>query len=367
MSHSTTSAGRAGKGLLPGIMLLAAAAGVFFLVWRTADADGARAQDRAAAQQRELQRASVAAFLKSDAAGVLEVAKQKDMAAVQRALDALRARFKSYGEGIGAFTEALTSWGMRAKIVYRTTVETVERKDEHSWTAALVNEKFAKHVVSDAVLEADVLEVMKQFAFDLEANRNELLASLEAKVTAGALPPQVSALALKDFRGQMKSRISELLAKLPSQSVGVGVGGIAAGIAAEEAVRQIIRVVIAQAATRLAAGAAVSGGAAAGAVAAGGAGGTAVAPGVGTAIGVAGGIIVGAVVDWWMTDEFKSKVAAQCRTFLSSTQVALVTGDKGLEKIMLDCVSSSGDAARDAIAGALHSAVDSLPPPPLLP
>jgi uncharacterized membrane protein len=145
------------------------------------------------------------------------------------------------------------------------------------------------------------------------------------------------------------------------------VGGIAAGIAAEEAVRQIIRVVIAQAATRLAAGAAVSGGAAAGAVAAGGAGGTAVAPGVGTAIGVAGGIIVGAVVDWWMTDEFKSKVAAQCRTFLSSAQVALVTGDKGLEKIMLDCVSSSSNAARDAIAGALQSAVDSLQQPPLLP
>jgi hypothetical protein len=202
------------------------------------------------------------------------------------------------------------------------------------------------------------MEIMKQFAYDMEANRNELLASLETRLEAGQLPGAARHLVLQRFREQTGERIQELLSRLPGHSVAVGVGGITAGIVAEEAVRQLIRAVIAQAATRIAAGAAVSGGAAAGAVASGGAGGTVVAPGVGTAIGVAGGLIVGVVVDWWMTDQFKEKVAEQCRQFLTTTHVALVTGDKGLEKLLLDHVSGSNAACREAIAFTLAAAAN---------
>jgi|GEM_PF-4454672 len=345
-------------GIFAGLLLLAAAAAVFWQVWQSTQPDTAMLAARVEEKRRAEVHRAVDSFLSNDAKQLLGAAQRKDMAAVQRALDSLRDRFKSYAGGIDDFTSALTGWGMRSKIIYRKTVETIEQKDEHSWTASLVREKFASHIMSDAQLEADVIEIMKQFAYDMEANRNELLASLETRLNAAQLPGTMKHVVLRGFREQTRGRIQELLTRLPGHSVAVGVGSLTAGIVAEEAVRQLIRAVIAQAAARIAAGAAVSGGAAAGAVATGGAGGTAIAPGIGTAIGVAGGLIVGAVVDWWMTDEFKEKVAEQCRQFLSTTHVALVTGDKGLEKLLLDHVTGSNNACREAVALTLATAAD---------
>ncbi len=347
---------RSWPGITSGLLLLAAAGATFFHVWQTAESDSALRAAQAEEKQRTAVHRAVDDFLSREAKQLLDTTRKKDLAAVQRALDSLRAGFKRYGDGIPEFTSALTGWGMRAKIVYRSSVESIERKDQHYWTASLVQEKFDEHIVSGAKLEADVMEVMKQFAYELEADRNELLVNLETRLNARELPETMKRLALANFREQTRSRIQEMLSKLPGQSVFVGVGSITAGIVAEEAVRQLIRAVIAQAAARIAAGAAVSGGAAAGAAATGGAGGTAIAPGVGTAIGLAGGLIVGAVVDWWMTDEFKGKVAAECRRFLTTTQVALMTGDKGLEKLLLDHVTRSHNACREAVALTLASA-----------
>ena len=344
------------QGIAAGLLLLAAAGAAFFQVWRVSKPDA----EELAAKQEELKRAevhrAVDLFLSSQAKELLDGTQKKDMAAVQHALDSLRACFKSYADGIPEFTDALTGWGMRAKIIYRAGVETIEGKDQHYWTASLVQEKFDEHIVSATKLETDVMEVMKQFAYELEADRNELLVNLETRLNGAALPDTMKHLALRNFREQTSGRIKEMLSRLPGQSVVVGVGSITAGIVAEEAVRQLIRTVIAQAAARIAAGAAVSGGAAAGAAATGGVGGTAIAPGVGTAIGLAGGLLIGAVVDWWLTDEFKDKVAAECRRFLTTTQVALTTGDKGLEKLLLDHVTDSNKACREAVAFTLSTA-----------
>jgi hypothetical protein len=342
--------------LTSALLLLAVAGTVFFQTKQTAEPDTSQAAAETAEKKRSQEQIAMDAFLTREAAKLLSETHRKDMAAVQRALDALRTNFKNYAGGIPAFTDALTGWGTRMKIVYRSSVETIERKDTHYWTASLVQAKFDEHVLSDTRLEKDVLEVMKQFAYELEANRNEMLVNLEVSLHAADLPATAKQLALRNFRDQTRHRIRELLARLPGQSVGVGVGSLAAGIVAEEAVRQLIRAVIAQATTRIAAGAAVSGGAAAGAAATGGAGGTAIAPGVGTAIGLAGGLIVGAVVDWWLTDEFKDKVAAECRKFLASTEVALMTGDKGLEKLLLDHVNASRSASRQAVSHTLAAA-----------
>ena len=359
MSTSPAETGprpRLWQALTTATLLLAGAAAVFFQVRKTAEPDAAVAAAQVAEQEKSESQRAMDDFISREAAKLLDATHRKDMAAVQRALDSLRGNFKHYADGIPAFTDALTGWGTRAKIVYRSSVEAIERKETHYWTASLVQEKFDEHVLSDVQLEKDVLEVMKQFAYELEANRNEMLVNLEVSLHGATLPATAKQLALRNFREQTRGRIKELLARLPGQSVAVGVGSITAGIVAEEAVRQLIRAVIAQAATRIAAGAAISGGAAAGAAATGGVGGTAIAPGVGTAIGLAGGLIVGAVVDWWLTDEFKDKVAAECRRFLSSTEVALVTGGKGLEKLLLDHVTNSRDACRDAVSHTLAAA-----------
>ena len=340
---------RVGRFVFAGLALAAAAAGI----WKLRELASPDAAPPAVA----VDTAAREAFLRTRVQPILSEAEARELAAVQRAMAAVDARFAAYAEGAPAFAASLTGWGMRFRILYRKGVETAEGKPDHSWTAALVQEKFAEHVVSDVRLEADIMEITKQLAFDLEASRNEMLASLAADLRASDLPVTVKSAALTDFSTAMNTRIRDLLAAMPAQSVAVGTGSLAAGIVAEEAVRQLIRAVIAQAATRLAAGAVAAGGTTVAAATVGGTGGTAIAPGVGTAVGLAGGFIVGAVVDWWMTDAFEEKVSAQVREFVTASRTALVTGDRGLESLFRGEVQRYHAAAARAVEGALGPAL----------
>ena len=217
-----------------------------------------------------------------------------------------------------------------------------------------MQEKFAEHVVSDERLEADVMETMKQFAFDLDASRNELAASLEEGLRGSSLESSLPAEQLRNFRSTLTDRMKQLLAAMPTQSVGIGTGSLAAGIAAEESVRLLIRTILAQGAARAATTAAAAGGATATAAAAGAAGGTAVAPGVGTAICIAGGFPAGAAVDWWMTDEFEDRISAQCRSFLEESKTALLNGADGLDALIVSELNRRSTSASDAVRQSLE-------------
>lgn len=359
-------------GLVAGLVLLAAAGGAFYRTW-TAARNGAATQAVAVAAQaaEAMERARVAeeaaatadlrkrvsGFLESDARPALLAAKAKDMEALDRAVHSLDASFERYAGGVDQFTHELTGWGTRFRLIWRKTVETVKQHDIPEGTAKLVRDKFDANVVSDARLEADVMAVMKQFAYDIEANRNELLGTLQTRLEASALPVEMRKVAMGEFQEQFQQNVSKLLSGLPSNTVAIGVGSLTTGIVAEEAVRQLVRVVLAQAAVRLAGGAMASGGAAATAVAAGGTGGTAVAPGVGTAIGVVGGFVVGAVVDWWMTDKFEAQVKSEVLTFLTSTRNALVSGPQGIEAMLKAQVDRSSSAWERAVTGSLQASL----------
>ncbi|MES2705403.1 MAG: hypothetical protein V4726_02260 [Verrucomicrobiota bacterium] len=359
-------------GLVAGLALLAASGAVFYRAW-TAARNGAATQAgltaAVAAVSMEQARAAeadaattdlrrrVSEFLGSEARPVLLAAKAKDLEAVDRAVKSLDASFARYAGGVDQFTGELTGWGTRFRLIWRKSVETVKQHPIPEGTAKLVRDKFDAHVVSDTRLEADVLAVMRQFAYDIEANRNELLGTLRTRLTASALPVAVRKVALEEFQSQFQQNLGKLLGGLPSNSVAVGVGSLTAGIVAEEAVRQLVRVVLTQAAARLAGGALASGGAAATAVAAGGTGGTMVAPGVGTAIGVVGGFVVGAVVDWWMTDKFEARVKAEVLTFLSGTRQALVSGPQGIEALLKAQVDQTSSAWERAVTGSLQASL----------
>lgn len=347
-------AGHPWRGAAGGVLLLAAATGIFMKVNDAAtQMDSVPVADTPEVERAELQ-ATLEKFFDSDAKPLLAKTRGKDLAAIAQVLNSLDAVFKKYAEGTPKFASALTGWGMRFKIMYRKGVESAEGKAEHTWTQELIQQRFAEHVMSDATLEKDLLGIMKQFNFDLEANRNEMLAGMETKLAASNLPVELRHVALEDFKGQFQENLQTLLKKLPEQSVGVGVGSIAAGIVAEEAVRQIVRTIIAELAVRIASSAAVAGGAAGGAAAAGASGGTAIAPGVGTVIGLAGGFIVGAMVDWWMTDEFEEKISKQCNEFLDTTKASLLDGEGGLKKMLVNQIEKSSTAYEQAIKDALQ-------------
>jgi hypothetical protein len=334
-------------GIAASLVFMAVAAIIFTEVRRTANAP-------VAAEDSGIDAAARRVFLEETATPLLSAAHARDMAAADRARQQISEHFARYAEGIPKFASSLTGWGMRFRILYRKGVETAKRKPEHSWTAALVQEKFAEHVVSDARLEADITETMKQFAFDLEASRNELAASLEAGLRGSPLHARLPASQLTAFRSDLVERMNALLAAMPTQSVTIGTGSLAAGIAAEESVRLLIRTVLAQGAARAATTAAAAGGATATAAAAGAAGGTAVAPGVGTAIGIAGGFLAGAAVDWWMTDEFEDRISAQCRLFLEESKSALLTGPDGLEALISSELQRRQTSAGDALQQSLN-------------
>lgn len=344
------------SGLCFPLLLLAGSLGVGYGVWRVARPEAAHSAAEAAAAEALSRARALEAFVSSDASPLVEKAHQENLAAVKRATGSLDTCFSKYSEGAAPFAASLTGWGMRFTVLYRAGVETAQRKQEHSWTAQLVQGKFSEHVVSEPRLEADVMEVMKQFNYDLTASRNALMTDLEARLTEAKLPGTLKDQALGQFRAGFEIQVKQLLRNLPGQSVGIGIGSLAAGIVAQEAVQQMIRVVLAQAAARMATSAAASGGAAASAAAVGGAGGTLITPGVGTAIGLAGGFIAGAAVDWWMTAEFEQKIAGQCRSFLQATRDSLITGPQGLEALLVSEADRMHTAVQRAVIDSLRSA-----------
>ncbi len=338
-------------GGLAGLLLLAASGGIFYKVYDAAHSESLANHEDA---DRQLLEKQLNQFLADDAKPLLAQTRDKDLKAITAALNATDAVFKKYGEGVPKFASDMTGWGTRFKVIWRKGVESAEGKQEHTWTQELVQEKFARHVMSDASLERDVMAVLKQFAYDLQANRNEMLATLQMRLEASHLPISVKNLAMQEIRGNFEQRLQSLLKDLPGNSVAIGVGSLTAGIVAEEAVRQIVRAVVAQVAARLAASAAASGGIAGGAATAGASGGTAMAPGVGTVIGLAGGFIVGALVDWWMTDKFEEEISKQCQEFLDTTKAQLVNSDQGLRLLMTAQVEQSSAAYEKALQASLQ-------------
>jgi hypothetical protein len=119
---------RSWPGITAGLLLFAAAGAAFWKTWQGAKPDESAATSRAAARRIAEVRYAIDSFLYGEAKLILDAAEQKDMAAVQQALDSLRACFKTCGEGVDGFADALTGWGMRSKIIYRKTVETVGAK-----------------------------------------------------------------------------------------------------------------------------------------------------------------------------------------------------------------------------------------------
>lgn len=354
---SGPSASHPWKGAAVGLLMLAGAGGLLYKVNdATVEAPviPAPAIDTAEAERAALE-ARLAKFFDEDARPLLTQTKGKDLAAIARVLNGVDASFARYAAGVPKFAKELTGWGTRFKIMMRKSVETLEGKEQHTWTQQVIQEKFTQNVMSDASLEKDLSDVMRQFAFDLQANRNEMLAGVETKLAASNLPVSLKQVALKDFKIQFDSNLAALLKKMPMQSVGIGVGSLTAGIIAQEAVTQIVRTVLAEMAVRLATSAAAAGGAASGAASAGAAGGSAIAPGVGTVVGLAGGFIVGAFVDWWMTDKFEEEVAKQCRGFLDTTKASLLDGESGIKKMLTTQVEQSAAFYEEAVQSSLHS------------
>ena len=144
-------------------------------------------------------------------------------------------------------------------------------------------------------------------------------------------------------------RLDSVSAKQGGDTVVSGIATLAVGTAAGEATTRLAASLLARLAATTAATIATEGSAAAGATATGGAAGTVGGP-AGTIIGIGVGIVAGVIMDWWMTDSFKTKLHEQCGSFLTKLEGELAAS---LRKPLEDAATTNHAAFRAALQRSL--------------
>jgi len=159
-----------------------------------------------------------------------------------------------------------------------------------------------------------------------------------------------------DFRHEVQRRADEIANNAATNSTWLGLLDVAVlnmvvTDTATAITRQIVAQILTQLGVDMVAEGVEAGGATVGGATAGGGLGSLGGP-AGTVIGVGTGLVVGAIVDWWLTDQFKAKVEAQCNVFIDMVEARLRDGtDKstGLSKAFEATVRQTSQIQRDAI------------------
>ena len=282
----------------------------------------------------------------------------------ERAIAGLRERLDGHRHGIPRFADDVTRWGTRFGVMGRMSKDAWNRwwndDPDAAATRRYIESKFRAHVLAERDLQEELEAAVQQFVADLEADRNELFADIRLPLEASNVHIAVGDAEWERVRRQIMSRagtIAEAGAKdtLVSGLTAVTASGVA-GWAAERVVIQVLARVAPMVAAQLGASAAAAGGGAmAGGAGGGGTVGSLAGP-AGTVIGIGAGLVVGAAIDWWMTENFKEKLAEQCNRFLDTVRDQLIDGtaqQPGLRAVFDEAVRLSDEAQRKAILDVL--------------
>jgi hypothetical protein len=345
------------------ILVIASAAALFVLAWRV----GERPEPKPAATppisvvRPDPER--IEAFLRNEIDPILADSAEQDLAAAERALATLHERFRGFHAGVEPFVEEVSGWGTRFGVLGRSIGDGwnhyIAGEPDASAVKIYIEEKFHRHVVSEAALRGAVEESLVQFQEDLAANRNVMLARVRARLTASDVPVELRDADMAALSERFTRRSAELLDGMGGDILANGAAAFAGGAVAEEVARRLAIQIIARVATQMATSAAVSsattGGATAGGAVTGGATGSAVGP-VGTVIGLGVGLAVGIAVDWWMSERFEAKLAGQCDAFLTDVERELIDGSPeapGLRTVLNDSIQATRQRHREALLASL--------------
>jgi hypothetical protein len=298
-------------------------------------------------------------FYETRLAPLLERARAENHRSADRAIARLHEEFERFRAEILDFADDVTSWGTRFGILARLTND----RWKNTWRAGddpvsqevktYMLDKFEAHVMSRLALQRAVDSALRQFKDDVTAGRNRLLLETEIALSTSAVGLDFPKPDFEEFQRGFDAHVASCAEAQGAESLQNGVvtfvGSTAAAIAAERLAAQIVGVLATQAvAAGLEAAAAGSSSAASGG-ALGAAAGWLGGPG-GEVIGVAVGLVVGIAVDWWMTDQFKARLARELTLYLDN-----------LERDMVDGVAAiAGRPEQIGLRRALHEAADSL-------
>lgn len=278
-------------------------------------------------------------FFDSQIQPLLHENHQANLQAVDRSLQRIEEAFSGYLRGIRPFSEDVTSIGTRFGVLTRMPL---------NWWYAdsriqrFVQEKFEKHIFGEDQFNADISSALKDFRDEVYANRRNLLASVKVAVSESDFP-DMPVPEYENYSKQINTVLTEFSSNRATDSVYHGIATIIASEVAFTASAQIITRALSTIGSTAAISAVASGGTTA-AGAATGAGSGSVGGPVGTAIGLGVGLVVGVLVDWWMTENFKVKLADDLNQYLTKLRDGIVKGVDGqpglrasLQQICIDC------------------------------
>jgi hypothetical protein len=290
---------------------------------------------------------------------LLDKTKEQNLQSADKAIDRLHEVFDRFRSGIPDFADDVTSWSTRFGLLKRMTKDTwnnywkaeIDPGSQHVKEYML--EKFQVHIMSQGSLQNGVNSALAQFKDDVTANRNLLLREMKLALSTNDVKLDFSTPDFDAFQRDFQEHIARSVAGLATASVENAVvsfaASSAAAIAVEQLVPQILRILASEAVSAGLDAAAAGGSSMAGGGALGGAAGWLGGP-AGAAIGVGAGLALGAIVDWWLTDEFKAKLTQELTRYLNN-----------LERGMIDGVAADGDqSARTGLRATLRSAADTV-------
>jgi hypothetical protein len=276
-------------------------------------------------------------FYQQDLLPFLDRSKIQYNANADKALERLHQDFDGFRSGIPSFVDDVTSWGTRFGIISRMTKDKWNNiwKNEDDPNSEAVKtyilDKFEAQIMSRNALQKSVQSSLGQFKDDTGATRNELLSEMKMALTTKdvrldfPLPDfDTFQLAFDDY---VASNVKSQGTASVENAVLTFIASTVATVATERLVVQILELVAGEA---MAAGveATVAGGSStAGGAAIGGGAGSAGGP-AGAAVGVGVGIVIGAIIDWWLTDRFKTSLTSELTGYLNNLEHDMIDGPK---------------------------------------
>ncbi len=252
-------------------------------------------------------------------------------AALQKFKENIHAQFEGYRAKVPVFVEDITGWGNKAKIMWESTKQL--GSDDKQKVERHVTEKFNADVVSAGEIRTVLENQVRAFRQDIEANRNEMLAAIDAAVSNDSRFDLGKITLSKSFTPALEESIEAVSTRAGTDGVVVGAGSLLVGVLVEESVRMLTTAIFLRVASSIGGSMAATATTAGGATltgAAGGGGTGAVGGPVGVVVGVGVGVIFGGVVDWYMTNKLEEKLNTQCKDFLTSTEQSITSDAKGL-------------------------------------
>ncbi len=241
--------------------------------------------------------------------------------AAERCVERLRIVIEGYRRGVDPFVEDLTSISTRFGIA---------RRMPAGWWKGdgrvqnYVQEKFEKHLFSEAELMRDIAGVLNDFRSEIDANQKRMLVSVQASLSTADLP-EVDIAEYEPFFESVARQLRDYSAQQGTTSVYNALTVLVVSEAGSYAAITAIAGLLARFGSTVAVSAVAAGGATVGATATGAGGGSLAGP-IGTVVGLGVGLAVGLAIDWWMTEQFEEKMNAQMKHYLDSLEETLVHG-----------------------------------------